>query len=201
MPKIDPQKQQEGIDFICRVYDERYAQRTSLPQLAYCLGTAYHETAGTMLPIKEYGNSAYFTRMYDPRGSRPHVAKTLGNVQPGDGAKFCGRGYVQLTGRANYRKATQKLRARGYIGEDVDFEANPDLVMNPTYAAIIMFEGMEEGWFTGKKLDAMIDDEVDGDEHGDFVRARRIINGTDRDALIAGYADAFTNGLLAARVA
>jgi len=61
-----------------------------------------------------------------------------------------------------------------------------------------MFEGMEEGWFTGVKLDDVIDDKIDGDEHADFIRARRIINGSDRAEKIAGYADQFLAALKAA---
>src|SRR4051794_9557418 len=38
---------------------------------AYGLATAYHETAHTMLPIKEFGGPNYFFRMYDPKGLRP----------------------------------------------------------------------------------------------------------------------------------
>ncbi|MFX6567418.1 DPY30/SDC1 family protein, partial [Acinetobacter baumannii] len=47
-----------------------------LDWLAYCLGTAPIETAWTMLPIKEKGGAAYFTRMYDINGSRPAVARS-----------------------------------------------------------------------------------------------------------------------------
>ena len=43
--------------------------------------------------------------MYDKDGERPKVAKDLGNTQKGDGVRFPGRGYVQLTGRSNYGKA------------------------------------------------------------------------------------------------
>jgi len=92
-------------------------------QTAYCLATAYHETAHTLQPIKEMGGNAYFTRMYDVQGARPDVAKRLGNTLPGDGAKYAGRGYVQLTGRANYAKAGQKLG----LGEALLF--SPDRAM------------------------------------------------------------------------
>jgi putative chitinase len=46
--------------------------------------------------------------------------KDLGNVNPGDGVKYKGKGYIQLTGRANYEKFSK------FIGEDC--VSNPDLV-------------------------------------------------------------------------
>lgn len=70
-------------------------------------------------PIREHGDVAYFTRMYEGR-------KDLGNLQKGDGARFCGRGLIQLTGRANYTKYGK------IIG--VDLAANPDLAMHPDIA-------------------------------------------------------------------
>lgn len=190
--------QVHGMDAILDIWDQLYRRRTSLPQLANCLGTAFHETAFTMQPIKEYGGKAYFTRMYDITGARPEMARRLGNVHAGDGARFCGRGYVQLTGRGNYTKATAKLKALGFIAPDVDFALDPDQVMQARIAALIMFEGMEEGWFTGVKLDAVVDDNIDGDEHADFIKARRIINGTDRAEKIAEYSDKFLAALKAA---
>jgi putative chitinase len=70
--------------------------------------------------------------------------------------------------------------------------------MEPGIAAAILFIGMEEGWFTGIDLDDAIDDAVDGDEFADFVRARRIVNGTDRAEKIARHAVAFLSALTAA---
>lgn len=192
------QSQVDGMTVILDAWQERYLARTPADQLAYCLATTKHETANTMQPIKEIGNQAYFTRMYDISGSRPAVARRLGNTLIGDGARFCGRGDVQLTGRANYKNATAKLRALGFIDDSTDFVTTPDLVMQPRIAALIMFEGMEDGWFTSVKLDDVIDANIDGDEHADFIRARRIINGSDRAELIAGYADGFLKALTAA---
>ncbi|KIU36519.1 hypothetical protein SR39_06140 [Methylobacterium radiotolerans] len=163
-------------------------------ELAYCLATAFHETARTMLPIKELGGEAYFWRMYDPQGDRPATAKTLGNTVPGDGAKFAGRGYVQLTGRANYRRATGELQNRGYLDHALDLTQAPDMAMTPDIAAPIMFLGMAEGWFTGKKLG----DYFGPGKLGDPVNARRIINGTDKAQTIAAYHDAFVKALKAA---
>lgn len=151
---------------------------------AYCLATAAHETAFTMQPIKERGGTAYFTRLYDISGERPAKARELGNLQPGDGAKFCGRGYVQLTGRANYARASEKV--------GVDFVSDPDLVMQPEYAAAIMRRGMVEGWFTGKSLSTYLPAEAQRDQ---FKNARKIINGQDRAAEIAEYALEFQSAL------
>jgi putative chitinase len=195
------QGQVDGINTILDAWERHYRQRTGIAQLGYCLGTTFHETARTMQPIKEYGDTAYFMRMYDKAGSRPNVATTLGNTEAGDGARFPGRGLVQLTGRDNHRRATRRLRELGIIGNDIDFEANPDLVMRPDLACHIMFIGMEEGWFTGAKLDTIIDDVADGDEHADFISARKIINGTDRAELIAGNSDDFLKALIAAEAA
>jgi putative chitinase len=162
--------------------------------LAYCLATAFHETARTMLPVKEYGGEAYYRRMYDPQGDRPAKAKELGNTSPGDGAKFAGRGYVQLTGRANYRRATGELQALGILDRTMDLTATPDMAMVPDVAAAIMFRGMAEGWFTGRKLSQYF-----GSGAAIPVGARAIINGTDKADLIAGYFRDFRAALLAAR--
>ena len=143
--------------------------------VAYGLATAWHETAATMQPIKERGGDAYFRRMYDIRGDRPHVAARLGNTEPGDGVRFAGRGYVQLTGRANY--------------ERYGLTDHPDDAMKPGVAARILVDGMENGRFTGKKLADYLP--------GDYRGARRIINGTDRAELVAGHAEAFEAALKA----
>ena len=55
--------------------------------------------------------------------------KDLGNVNPGDGVRYKGRGYIQLTGRANYRTYGNKI--------GVDLENNPDLAKRPDIAAAI----------------------------------------------------------------
>jgi hypothetical protein len=156
---------------------------------AYGLATAYHETAHTMLPIKEFGGPNYFFRMYDPKGLRPAVAKRLGNTQSGDGARYFGRGYVQLTGRANYRRAGQKLQ--------IDLEGDPDLALDPGVAAKVMVLGMSEGWFTSKSCATYLPGGDAACDNAGFKSARRIINGQDRAADIAGYALKFQTALQA----
>lgn len=51
--------------------------------------------------------------------------KNFGNVKPGDGAKYIGRGFNQLTGKSNYEKYNQILRNNGV---NVDIVSNPDLL-------------------------------------------------------------------------
>lgn len=144
---------------------------------AYLLATAKHETADTMQPITEYGGRKYFDK-YDTG----NLAKALGNTPEadGDGYLYRGRGYVQITGRANYAKAGLAL--------GLDLLRNPELALQPTVAAQILVRGCAEGWFTGKKLGDYLP--------GDYRGARRVVNGTDRAVLIAQYATAFEVALL-----
>lgn len=151
---------------------------------AYALATADRETAGTMKPIKEYGGNQYFTRMYDVTGRDPARARRMGNTKPGDGARYCGRGYVQLTWKANYDKLGNLL------GQPL--MDNPDLAMRPDIAAAVMVKGMSMGLFTGKKLADYITS-----EKCDFVNARRVINGLDCSKEIAGEADHYLAALKA----
>lgn len=156
---------------------------------AYGFATAYHETAGTMLPIKERGGDGYLTRMYDVTGDNPVRARRFGNTQPGDGVRFCGRGYVQLTWRANYQKAQDET---GY-----PLISNPNLAMDPAIAATIMVKGMREGWFTGRRLADYLPSNPAAQAGDGYTQARRIINGTDKAVLIAGYAHRFEAALRA----
>jgi hypothetical protein len=130
----------------------------SLWETAYVLATAYHETAHTMKPVREYGGERYLkSKKYYP---------------------YVGMGYVQLTWKRNYELASKKF--------GVDFVANPKLLLEPKYAAPILVVGMKEGWFTGKSLKSYIDsvDEDDKEDLREFSNARRIINGTDKQVEI-----------------
>lgn len=154
---------------------------------AYALATAYHETASTMQPIKERGGEIYFTRLYDVTGSRTDLAVRMGNTCAGDGPKYCGRGYVQLTWKSNYRKAGEEC--------GVDLVAYPDKAMDPVIAAKILRQGMEEGWFTGKGFSRYLP-AVGRASTQQYSQARYIINGTDRAQQIAAHAKAFEDALI-----
>ena len=90
-------------------------------RLAHFLSQCSHES-GNFKWIVEFASGA----AYEGR-------KDLGNTQPGDGIRFKGRGYIQLTGRANYGKFST------FCGEDC--VANPDLVANkfPMMSAAYFF--------------------------------------------------------------
>lgn len=185
-PTLDP-AEVSGCEAILDAMDG-----APLAWTAYALGTAYLETGSTMHPVAEANwlspdaRQRYFARMYDPAGGRPAVAKALGNDQPGDGCRFAGRGYAQLTGRKNYQHASDKL--------GVDLVADPDKAMNPDIAAKIMRIGMTEGWFTGRGFSDYLP--AKGPALRDqFASARRIINGSDRADDIAGFALLFQTAL------
>lgn len=180
------QAQVDGLNLIVATFEQLHPAG-SLDWLAYILATAFHETGPRsdplhMTPRSEKYNppeDMYFRR-YDPPN---RVATMLGNVQTGDGLRFKGRGYVQITGRRNYGLAAGKL--------GLPLLQNPGMVMDPPVAAVVLVRGMAEGWFTGRKLsdyDFTVND-------GAWERAREIVNGDDDAALIGGYGRAFARAL------
>lgn len=95
---------------------------------------------------------------------------------------YIGYGYVQLTWLSNYKRMGDYLK--------IDLVGNPKLALQPEIAAKIMIAGMKKGMFTGMKLSDYIHQ-----SKKDYEGARRIINGTDKAKLIAGYADTFEYAL------
>lgn len=96
------------------------AQINTRLRIAAFLAQIGHES-GSLGYSKELGGPSYFAK-YDGR-------KDLGNTQQGDGARFCGRGLIQITGRANYGRASQVL-----FGDDRLLK-NPELLEQPEWAA------------------------------------------------------------------
>ena len=160
------------VDGITAILDEWEANNNKKDDrwLAYMLATTLHETAATMQPIEEYGKGK--GRKYGRQ------CKLDGTAYNNTTNIFYGRGFVQLTWYENYELAGRKLNA--------DFIRFPEEVMNPVYATQIMFLGMAEGWFTGKKLADYFNPTKE-----DWVNARRIINKLDKAEKIAGYAKKF----------
>lgn len=169
---------QAQVDSITEIL--RAVAHWPLSWVAYALATAWHESR--LLPIKERGGDAYLSK-YDTG----ILARILGNTpaKDGDGILYAGRGFVQLTGRTNYRKAGEAL--------GIDLLAQPNLALAIGHAAHILAWGMEGGHFTGKALRHYLPAPVGSEAQ--FTAARKIINGTDKAGLIAGYAVRFQSAL------
>jgi hypothetical protein len=117
------QSQVDGINHILDEW-ELNSTLTDKRQLAYILGTVYHETASTMQPVKEHGGEAYLkSKSYYP---------------------YYGRDLVQTTWLRNYEKVKK------FSGIDVVKE--PDLIGQMPLAAKVAIHFMAYGLYTGKKL-------------------------------------------------
>ncbi len=131
----------------------------------------------------------------------------LGNVKgSSDAANYRGRGFVQITGRDNYKRLGTQLQKEGFTytydnqtygtkEHSIDLETNPTHVnLVPELAAKILVSGMQNDSFAqgGKGLSTYITDKT-----SDFVGARGLVNGTDRAADIAKIAEDFAKVLTA----
>lgn len=160
------QSQVDGLNAILNEWEKNYSVKDDR-WLAYMLATAHHETDRRMQPIEEYGKGKGRTygKNIKMNGTRYNDTANL----------FYGRGFVQLTWYENYQKAGPKL--------GLNLIKNPEKTLELSVATKIMFLGMMEGWFTGKKLSQYFNSATE-----DVYNARRIINGTDKANLITDYA-------------
>lgn len=78
---------------------------------------------GSFCPCRELGGLGYLSGLYEGRVD-------LGNSEAGDGVKFCGRGFIQITGRWDYK------RFGSLTGHDL--VGNPDLALYPDVAADVL---------------------------------------------------------------
>jgi putative chitinase len=104
-------------------------------RLAHFMGQCAHESGGFRY-MEELGGPSYFAR-YDGRAD-------LGNTHPGDGARYHGRGPIQLTGRANYTAYGEAL--------GLDFINHPEQVAKPAIGLLVAAR-----YWSVKKLNALAD--------------------------------------------
>lgn len=143
--------------------------------LAYMLATCWHETDKTMQPIEEYGKGK--TRRYGKKIKHSGVSYIAPNKI------YYGRGLVMITWYENYLLMGRLL--------GIDLLKNPELALVMETAIQILFEGMTKGAssfgdFTGKCLEMYFNENTENP-----IGARKIINGTDKAELIAGYHNKF----------
>ncbi len=160
------QGQVQGMNAILDEWDGRHAKKDDR-WLAYMLATTHHETNRTMQAIEEYGKG---------RG------RTYGVPDPITGHTYYGRGFVQLTWKANYETMGKRLK--------IDLVNRPERALELGVATQVLFLGMIEGSFTGKKLSDYFNATKE-----DWVNARRIINRLDKADLIASYGKSYYAGI------
>jgi hypothetical protein len=102
--------------------------------------------------------------------------RDLGNEGPPDGARFKGRGFVQLTGRANYRQYSSA------IGLGNELVRDPDLANDPEIAARLLAAFLKE-------KEASIRRAL---QAGDMATARKLVNGGRHG--LEDFEDAFHRG-------
>ncbi len=115
-------------------------------------------------------------------------ARSLGNTHPGDGYKFRGRGYVQITGRWNYKNMGKLI--------GVDLLAKPELALVLQTAYNLMSYGMRNGSYRGGNKLSDFTTAKGGFKYAD---ARDIINGDDKGSDLEGYAKKFEKILKAGK--
>jgi len=121
------------------------ANITTPQQQAMFIAQLAHESGGFRF-MEELASGAAYEGRAD-----------LGNTQPGDGVRYKGRGYIQVTGRYNYEQAGQAL--------GLDLVNNPELAARPENAARIA------AWYWTSR------DINDAANAGDFLQVTRLING------------------------
>ena len=184
-------------------------------QVAYILATAWLESRmGNWMTesawLSKSSAERHGEREYGPNGRRASEARAYGNTEPGDGAKYMGRGYVQLTWKDNYARMSKLLQDSGYQythqgvtygnGENgtkpIDLVTNYNHVSdNKELAARILVFGMDGGHYAQNGgLDTYLPESRDA-SHRDFQNARKIVNGTDKKKLIADNAVTIANVL------
>lgn len=189
------QSQVGGLDAIL---DEAEKRGTPIQHLAYILASAHHETGGRFQPVEE--NMSYsakrLTQVWPKRFPTLAAAHPFANNPKGlankvyggrmgnalnEGWTYRGRGLIQITGKDNYAK--------------FGIASLPDKALQMPTSIMILFNGMEKGLFTGKKLSDYITP-----KKADYYAARALVNGDVKvnGAQIAVHAKAFEKALAAA---
>lgn len=172
------------LEAIIDVFNQNSSVEKDTEKKAYMLATVRHECGPDMQPITEnlyYTSASRIAQVWPTRftvaSAKPFVrnpeklgnnvyANRLGNGSPesGDGFRYRGRGIgAQFTGRVNYEKFSKLF--------NVDLVNNPDLALDLTLGAKILYKGCIEGLFTVRSLSNYI-----RPSGVDYKNARRVVN-------------------------
>lgn len=146
---------------------DQYQINTPVRQLCF-LSQVGHESGGLFFTEELASGQAYEGR------------KNLGNIQPGDGKRFKGRGLIQITGRTNYKTIGDSIK--------VDFIAEPTLLggKNITFCTPeqLKYAALSAGWFWNSRKLNLIADKIklaepidDGDNLERYKDITKKING------------------------
>ena len=152
----------------------RNAQLADKSMVLMALATIRAETEAFQ-PIDEFV-SPYNTAAGGPPFGLYDNRQDLGNTGPPDGALFKGRGFVQLTGRANYRQIGEAIGLGDQLVENPDMATDPDIAAQ-ILAAFLLSKAVR----IRQALEA-----------GDLPAARQLVNGGTRG--LANFRDAFQRG-------
>lgn len=139
---------------------------TSNERIRSIFKTAFAGRSDAFIEGKKADDRRFFNWVYGPEGAGPG----LGNIDPDDGYTYRGRGGIQLTGRANYRK----------LGElcGLDLLGDPDLVNDPANSVVIAVAYMRwrykgGGWVSIKAAVGNSFGTVDAHKNELFAEYRR----------------------------
>lgn len=171
------QSQVDGFNYLLAVWERHFEKnnpRDGTNWLSYCLATVYHETAYTIQPIDEYGKGKG-KKYGEPAGPYKLI--------------YYGRGFPQLTWWENYCKGRDNIKKRYSI--ICDLEKEPQRMLEHEVSALVIYDGMVYGWFTGVSLQNYFNGTTE-----DPKNARKIVNGLDKADLIASYYWKFKKALV-----
>lgn len=126
--------------------------------IAYFLGQCGHESAGLRYPVEIASGAAYEGRT------------DLGNIYPGDGVKFAGTGWIQVTGRYNHQAFSDYLLSKGEFDHQI-------MEVGKTYTSEKYPWSISGFWWYNNRMNAMCADNPPVDRVGQRVNGRYLPNG------------------------
>lgn len=139
---------------LCPAFNQALIQAgcTTVLEVAMFCAQVGHESAGLRYMEEIADGSAYEGR------------EDLGNIEPGDGTRYKGRGPIQITGRWNYSHISEWAHDQGYVDSPDFFVDNPEELASDQYG----FLGVVWYWTVARNMNALADD---------IYAATRAVNG------------------------